>query len=223
MITPIQYTDSEGNVHDCYQFLVTEFLAAELIGSDATPESIKAISDDFFSGKHVEHTKMLGLDGREARVERVRREYNQAARNLMDRVNNLPAYTVSLIAEDTYRQLLNSWDTEWHLGTWRKLMKQQNISAESLKGYADWILEHIESNKYTSLPMGEGIHKQNKLFIFSKTHLLETVLNHPNFPQAEMVALCYNSDLLVRATVAQHPKCPAEGRAAVALMDGKVM
>jgi len=221
MITPIIFTDSDGNIHNCYQFLITEFLAAELLSEESSEEEIRIISDDFFSDRYSQHTPMIGLDGNLVIQKDTYHVYNQMARDLMDRVNNLPAYTVSLIAKQTYRQLLNTYTTEWHLGTWRKLIAQENISSQNLTEHAYWIIEHIGSNKYNSIKTNFDMTKQNKLFIFSKVHLLDKVLDHPSFPPEEMIKLCYNKDSMVRLTVAEHPRCPKEGKLAVALMDWK--
>lgn len=215
------FTDKKGKTHDCYQFLITEFLAGELLNKYTTQEEIIKLSNDFFSDEYQEHAKMIGLDSNLIIRKETYHIYSQMARDLMDRVDNLPPYTVSLIAEQTYRQLLNTYTTEWHLGTWRKLINQKNISPEALINHANWIIEHVGSSKYNSINTNFDMTKQNKLFIFSKVHLLDKVLDHPSFPPEEMAKLCYNSDPMVRLTVAEHPRCPKEGKLAVALIDGK--
>ena len=142
------------------------------------------------------------------------------ARDLLDRVENLPAYTVRLIAQQTYKLLKNTYMTEWHLGTWRKLIVQKNISSEELINHSQWILENVGISQGNSLNTGFDITKQDKLFIFSKVHLLDKILYHPSFPPEEMIKLCYNKDSMVRLVVSEHPRCPKEGKLAVALMDG---
>ena len=98
-----------------------------------------------------------------------------------------------------------SWSAKEH----DKLIKQPNISSDSLMYQINWT---------TNREKGRLIHGGYQ----TSMKTLSSLILHPNLDEKSLLILANSNDSYIRDLVAQNPKCPREARITIALLNSNV-
>lgn len=205
---PLTFSD-----HSCYRHFLPGEVASRLVDSNISQEEIISISEDLFLENSGKHSPWDAWTEDQYGV-------NQNLRKLLVVSSTLPTYTINIIFLNIHSLLINSYQTEWHVGTWKRLLEQENISSEKLSEEARWIIGNVGKGVTPRTLPGERLMK-NKLALFSRTGLLKLILDHPNFPVETITELCQHKDAEIRECASGHPKCPPAGRVAEVMLRKK--